>query len=54
MSTQIKWFRLLLSLLLGILWFNNYAIQADESVNLYTPYTKISVPQGSLLIMQSM
>ena len=46
MSAQIKRSRLLLSLLLGILWFNNYAIQADESVNLYTPYTKISVPPG--------
>jgi len=46
MSAQIKRLRLLLSLLLGILWFNNYAIQADESVNLYTPYTKISVPPG--------
>ena len=46
MSTQIKWLRLFLSLLLGILWFNNYANQPDESVNLYTPYTKISVPPG--------
>ena len=46
MSTQIKWFRLLLSLLLGILWFNNFAIQPDEGVSLYTPYTKISVPPG--------
>jgi len=46
MSTQIKCFRLFLSLLLGILWVNNYANQPDDSVNLYTPYTKISVPPG--------
>lgn len=46
MSIQIKEFRLFLSLFLGILWFNNYANQPDDSVNLYTPYTKISVPPG--------
>ena len=46
MSKQIKWFRLFLSLLLGIMWLNSGAMQSDNSITLYTPYTKIAVPPG--------
>ncbi|MCL4481070.1 MAG: NEW3 domain-containing protein [Bacteroidetes bacterium] len=46
MSTQTKWLRLLLTLSLGVICIVGHANQATESVTLYTPYTKISVPPG--------
>ena len=46
MSSQTKWLRLLLTLSLGIICTFGHANQATESVTLYTPYTKISVPPG--------
>ncbi|MCK9641411.1 MAG: NEW3 domain-containing protein [Prolixibacteraceae bacterium] len=46
MSTQTKWLRLFLTLVLGISCTFSHAVQTNESVILYTPYTKISVPPG--------
>ncbi len=46
MSAQKKWFRLFLTLSLGIICLMSRATEAIESVTLYTPYTKISVPPG--------
>src|SRR5665648_704108 len=46
MSTQMKWSRLFLSLLFGMLCFSSHAYQVTDSVTLYTTYTKISVPPG--------
>ncbi len=46
MSTQTKWLRLFLALILGIICTVSHATQVSESVTLYTPYTKISVPPG--------
>ncbi len=46
MSTRTKWFNLLASLVLGILFICNSSANAAASVSLYTPYTKISVPPG--------
>jgi uncharacterized membrane protein len=46
MSTSITRFRLFLSLFFGILCFSSHAFQTTDSVTLYTPYTKISVPPG--------
>jgi uncharacterized membrane protein len=46
MSTQTKWLRLFLILLIGVNFNVSHANQANESVTLYTPYTKISVPPG--------
>jgi len=42
----MKWLRLFFTLSLGILCIVSHANQATESVTLYTPYTKISVPPG--------
>ena len=46
MSTRAKWLRLFFSLLFGILCLISHADPATDSVTLYTPYTKISVPPG--------
>ena len=46
MSTRSKWLRLVLSLLFGILCLNSHAYLETDSVTLYTPFTKISVPPG--------
>jgi uncharacterized membrane protein len=46
MSTQTKWFRLFLTLSMGIICLVSHANDVTESVTLYTPYTKISVPPG--------
>ena len=46
MSTQTKWLRLFLTLVIGVICTFSHALQANESVTLYTPYTKISVPPG--------
>ena len=46
MSTRTKWLRLFLALSLGFICTFSHAIPATESVTLYTPYTKISVPPG--------
>ena len=46
MLTNLKLFKLFLSLFLGILCFGSHASTATDSVTLYTPYTKISVPPG--------
>jgi uncharacterized membrane protein len=46
MSAQTKWLRLCLTLILGVICTVGHADQAIESVTLYTPYTKISVPPG--------
>ena len=46
MTTPTKWLRLFLTLVMGISYTFSQAIQTNESVTLYTPYTKISVPPG--------
>ncbi len=46
MSTQTKWVRLFLTLSMGIICLVSHANDVTESVTLYTPYTKISVPPG--------
>lgn len=46
MSAQTKWLRLFFTLFLGVISTVSHASQANESVTLYTPYTKISVPPG--------
>ena len=46
MSTHMKWLRLFLTLILGVICTFSHAIQAPESVTLYTTFTKISVPPG--------
>lgn len=46
MSTRKKWLRMMLSLLFGILCLTGYAALETDSVTLYTPYTRISVPPG--------
>lgn len=46
MSAKKKWFRLFLTLSLGIVCLIGYAAELAERVTLYTPYTKISVPPG--------
>ena len=46
MSTGKKWLKLFLALSMGIFSFVSHANQVSESVTLYTPYTKISVPPG--------
>ena len=46
MSSQTKWLRLFLTLVLGVICTIGHAVKASESVTLYTPYTKISVPPG--------
>jgi uncharacterized membrane protein len=46
MSTQAKWLRFILTMLLGIICNISHADQAAGNVTLYTPYTKISVPPG--------
>jgi len=46
MSTQTKWLRLSLTLALGIISTFSHAVQPNDNVTLYTPYTKISVPPG--------
>jgi uncharacterized membrane protein len=46
MSLQTKWLRLFLTLVLGVICTISHAVKASESVTLYTPYTKISVPPG--------
>jgi uncharacterized membrane protein len=46
MSTQKRWLRLFLTLVIGVICTFSHAAQATESVTLYTPYTKISVPPG--------
>jgi uncharacterized membrane protein len=46
MSTCTKWLSLFLFPLLGIMSTVNHAALAANSVTLYTPYTKISVPPG--------
>lgn len=46
MSTQTKWLRLFLTLILGIICIFSHADQAKDSVTLYTPYTWISVSPG--------
>jgi uncharacterized membrane protein len=46
MSAKKKWFRLFLTLSLGIVCLIGYAGELAERVTLYTPYTKISVPPG--------
>src|ERR1035437_1768959 len=49
MSNRKNWLRLILTLSLGVICFVNRAAQQTESVTLYTPYTKISVPPGESL-----
>jgi len=46
MSTNLKWIKLLLPLYFGILTLFSQAYTVTDSVTLYTPYTKISVPPG--------
>lgn len=46
MLTRIKWLSLFLSPLFGILSLCNNVILTYDSVTVYTPYTKISVPPG--------
>jgi uncharacterized membrane protein len=46
MISRTKCFRLLLFLATGILFLTSHAAYAGDSVTLYTPYTKISVPPG--------
>ncbi len=46
MSKKTKWLRLFLTLTLGIISTFSHAVQTNDSVTLYTPYTKISVPPG--------
>ena len=46
MSKHTKWLKLNLSMLFGILCLSCQAHQAADSLTLYTPYTKISVPPG--------
>lgn len=46
MSTKTKWLRLFLTLLPGIISTFSHAVQPNDNVTLYTPYTKISVPPG--------
>jgi uncharacterized membrane protein len=46
MTARTKWLRLFITLLLGISCNIGISAQATESVTLYTPYTKISVPPG--------
>ncbi|MCE5346014.1 MAG: NEW3 domain-containing protein [Bacteroidales bacterium] len=46
MSIRTKSLRLFTSLLLGIFCLSSHAYPVTDSVTLYTPYTKISVPPG--------
>lgn len=46
MSVEKRWFRLFLALSLGIVCLISHANEVTESVTLYTPYTRISVPPG--------
>ena len=46
MATRTKWLSLFLSALFGIISLSGNAASATDSVELYTPYTKISVPPG--------
>jgi uncharacterized membrane protein len=46
MSTRTKWVNLYLSTLFGIMLLNGHNAFAQNSVTLYTPFTKISVPPG--------
>ena len=46
MSTRTKWLSLFLSPLFGIMSLSSNTALAADSVTLYTPYTKISVPPG--------
>ena len=46
MSTQTKWLRLFLILVIGVISNVSQANEAPESVTLYTPFTKISLAPG--------
>ena len=46
MSIRRNFLKLFLSAIMGIVSFGSHAVEADQSVTLYTPYTKISVPPG--------
>jgi uncharacterized membrane protein len=46
MSSQAKWLSLFLTLVFGVICTIGHAVEVSESVTLYTPYTKISVPPG--------
>lgn len=46
MATRTKCTKLFLSLILGLLCLSSYANLESDSVKLYTPFTKISVPPG--------
>ncbi len=43
---RIKWISLFLFLLFGIMSVNSHAAFSADSLTLYTPYTRISVPPG--------
>ena len=49
MSTQTKWLRLFLTLVIGLISIVSHANQAPESVTLYTPFTKISLAPGETI-----
>ena len=46
MSTLKKLTAILFSLSYGIISFGHSAVSAGDSLMLYTPYTKVSVPPG--------
>ena len=46
MTFRKQRFNLILSLIIGVTTLVCHAVQASDSVTLYTPYTKISVPPG--------
>ncbi|MDQ1296133.1 MAG: hypothetical protein QG611_111 [Bacteroidota bacterium] len=46
MSVRTKWISLLISDLIGIMFLGTSAVIAGDSISLYTPYTRISVPPG--------
>ncbi|MFO7369841.1 MAG: NEW3 domain-containing protein [Bacteroidales bacterium] len=46
MSSRTKWFLSFCILILGGLPITSYAMSVSDSVTLYTPYTRISVPPG--------
>jgi uncharacterized membrane protein len=46
MLTRTKWFCIFLFLFTGFIHSNSKAANASDSLTLYTPYTKISVPPG--------
>lgn len=46
MAFRKQWFKLILAAFIGIITFISHAASTSNSLTLYTPYTKISVPPG--------